>query len=87
MRRSVAAFQIGRQIIATEPYRSPIFSEVRPGAQVVADDDIKAFIRQVAGTVYHPCGTCRMGQDDKRGSRSRVARSRGSMAFASSTPR
>ncbi len=64
MRRSVAAFHIGRQIIATEPYRSLIFSEVRPGAQVVADDDIKAFIRQVAGTVYHPCGTCRMGQDD-----------------------
>jgi choline dehydrogenase len=64
MRRSVAAFHIGRQIIATEPYRSLIFSEVRPGAQVVAEEDIKAFIRQVAGTVYHPCGTCRMGQDD-----------------------
>lgn len=65
MRRSLAAFHIGRQIIATEPYRSLIFSEVRPGAHVVADDDIKAFIRQVAGTVYHPCGTCRMGHDDK----------------------
>jgi len=65
MRRTVAAFHIGRQIIATEPYRSLIFSEVRPGAQVVAEDDIKAFIRQVAGTVYHPCGTCRMGEDDK----------------------
>ena len=65
MRRTVAAFHIGRQIIATEPYRSLIFSEVRPGAQVVADDDIRAFIRQVAGTVYHPCGTCRMGQDEK----------------------
>jgi choline dehydrogenase len=64
MRRSVAAFHIGRQIIATEPYRSLIFAEVRPGAHVVAPDDIKAFIRQVAGTVYHPCGTCRMGQDD-----------------------
>ena len=64
MRRSVAAFHIGRQIIATEPYRSLIFSEVRPGAHVVAEDDIKAFIRQVAGTVYHPCGTCRMGQDN-----------------------
>ena len=63
MRRSLAAFHIGRQIIATEPYRSLIFCEVRPGAHVVADDDIKAFIRQVAGTVYHPCGTCRMGQD------------------------
>ena len=32
---------------------------------MVAEDDIKAFIRQVAGTVYHPCGTCRMGEDDK----------------------
>jgi choline dehydrogenase len=65
MRRSVKAFHMGRQIIATEPYRSLIFCEVRPGAHIVAEDDIKAFIRQVAGTVYHPCGTCKMGQDDK----------------------
>jgi choline dehydrogenase len=65
MRRSVAAFYIGRQIIATEPYRSLIFAEVRPGPHVVDEDEIRAFIRQVAGTVYHPCGTCRMGQDDK----------------------
>jgi choline dehydrogenase len=65
MRRSVAAFHIGRQIIATEPYRSLIFCEVRPGAHVTTDDDVRAFIRQVAGTVYHPCGTCRMGQDEK----------------------
>jgi choline dehydrogenase len=65
MRRSVAAFHIGRRIIATEPYRLLIFSEVRPGAHVVAEDEIRSFIRQVAGTVYHPCGTCRMGQDDK----------------------
>jgi choline dehydrogenase len=65
MRRSVKAFHIGRQIIATEPYKSMIFAEVRPGTHVVAEDDIRAFIRQVAGTVYHPCGTCRMGEDDK----------------------
>jgi choline dehydrogenase len=61
----VAAFRIGRQIICTEPYRSLIFAEVRPGAHVVGDDDIKAFVRQVAGTVYHPCGTCRMGDDGR----------------------
>ena len=65
MRRSVKAFHIGRQIIATEPYRSLILSEVRPGGHVVADEDIRGFIRQVAGTVFHPCGTCRMGEDDK----------------------
>ena len=65
MRRSVKAFHLGRQIIATEPYCALIFAEVRPGAHVVAEDDIRGFIRQVAGTVYHPCGTCRMGQGDK----------------------
>jgi choline dehydrogenase len=65
MRRSVAGFHIGRQIIASEPYRSLIFSEVRPGAHVVEEEQIRAYIRQVAGTVFHPCGTCRMGEDDK----------------------
>jgi choline dehydrogenase len=65
MRRTVLAFKIGRQIIATEPYKSLIFSEVRPGAHVSEEEDIRAFIRQVAGTVYHPCGTCKMGEDDK----------------------
>ena len=65
MRRTVAAFHIGRQISATEPYKSLIFAEVRPGAQVVDEPDIRAYIRQVAGTVFHPCGTCRMGTDDK----------------------
>ncbi|MFM9943452.1 MAG: GMC family oxidoreductase [Hyphomicrobiaceae bacterium] len=65
MRRSVLAFRMGRQIIATEPYKSMIFSEVRPGAHVVEDDEIRAYIRQIAGTVYHPCGTCKMGEDDK----------------------
>jgi len=65
MRRSVKAFHIGRQIIATEPYRTLIFAEVRPGSHIVADDDIRRFIRQVAGTVFHACGTCRMGEDEK----------------------
>ena len=64
MRRTVKAFHIGRQISATEPYRSLIVSEVRPGAHVVADEDIRSFIRQIAGTVFHPCGTCRMGEDE-----------------------
>ena len=65
MRRSVRAFRIGRQIIAAEPYRSLIFSEVRPGTHISAEDDVRSFIRQIAGTVYHPCGTCRMGEDEK----------------------
>jgi choline dehydrogenase-like flavoprotein len=65
MQRTVAAFHIGRPIIATEPYRAVIFAEVRPAAHVNDEEQIRAYIRQVAGTVYHPCGTCRMGEDER----------------------
>ncbi|MCC2098260.1 MAG: GMC family oxidoreductase N-terminal domain-containing protein, partial [Hyphomicrobiales bacterium] len=46
----------------------PAFDEVRgqelmPGAHVKSDDEIDAFIRQTLATVFHPCGTCRMGTD------------------------
>jgi choline dehydrogenase-like flavoprotein len=39
-------------------------SELAPGAQVQSDAEIDAFIRQTLDTVYHPVGTCRMGNDD-----------------------
>ena len=35
--------------------------EIWPGAEVAGDDQIDAFVRSAAGTVYHPVGTCRMG--------------------------
>ncbi|MEP5761714.1 MAG: GMC oxidoreductase, partial [Litoreibacter sp.] len=50
-------------------YRQPAFKnhwskEVVPGAHHASDDEILAAIRQNAGTVYHPVGTCRMGGDE-----------------------
>jgi choline dehydrogenase-like flavoprotein len=46
----------------------PAFNEVRgnelmPGTAVRNDDEIDAFIRQTLATVFHPCGTCRIGAD------------------------
>ena len=35
--------------------------EFAPGPGVQTDDEIDAFIRRTAGTIYHPVGTCRMG--------------------------
>ncbi|MES2298599.1 MAG: choline dehydrogenase [Pseudomonadota bacterium] len=45
---------------AFDPYRG---EELFPGAQVQSDEEIRAFIRRKAGTIYHPVGTCKMGSD------------------------
>lgn len=45
---------------AFEPYRGP---ELHPGAYVTSTEDIAAFICAEAQTLYHPVGTCKMGND------------------------
>ena len=35
--------------------------EISPGTSVISDEDIDAWIRRSAETIYHPVGTCRMG--------------------------
>ena len=37
--------------------------ELLPGCEVRTDDEIDAFVRAHVQSSYHPCGTCRMGQD------------------------
>ncbi|MFD3263737.1 choline dehydrogenase [Phenylobacterium ferrooxidans] len=46
---------------ALDKYRS---TELFPGEQVQTDAQIDAWIKQVAETIYHPVGTCRMGAAD-----------------------
>ncbi|MDE2351754.1 MAG: choline dehydrogenase [Alphaproteobacteria bacterium] len=46
---------------AFDPYRGP---ELMPGAPVQKDEQIDAFIRKTAETIYHPVGTAKMGRDE-----------------------
>jgi len=46
---------------AFDSYRGP---ELMPGAHVRTDEQIDAFIRETAETIYHPVGTAKMGSDD-----------------------
>ncbi|HWA22778.1 MAG TPA: choline dehydrogenase [Caulobacterales bacterium] len=58
------ALRIARTIAAQKMfslYRGP---ELIPGADVITDAQIDAWIRQTAETIYHPVGTCRMGADE-----------------------
>ena len=58
-----AGIRISREIVAQQafdPYRG---AELMPGPDVQTDAELDAFIRQNSETLYHPVGTCRMGQD------------------------
>lgn len=45
---------------AMDPYRGP---EFWPGADKQSDEEIDAWIRETAETIYHPVGTAKMGND------------------------
>ena len=54
--------------LTREIFRQPALApyagrELAPGAGAVSDDDLDDFIRRKVESAYHPCGTCRMGED------------------------
>jgi choline oxidase len=58
------AIRIARWFAAQPSLADWIDSEIAPGADVADDDEaqLDAFIRGSSNTVYHPAGTCRMGE-------------------------
>ncbi len=59
-----ACVRLTREIMGQKslaPFRA---EEIQPGAGVVSDEAIDAFIREHCESAYHPCGTCKMGSRD-----------------------
>ncbi len=52
-----------RDILNCPTFRRYQSKEFYPGTDIQSDDDILAFIRKKAETIYHPIGTCKMGAD------------------------
>ncbi len=59
--RMTKAVRMARDILRQQPFAKHRLSEIIPGDDAQTDDQIKAFIRTHARTVYHPVGTCAMG--------------------------
>ncbi|MCD7101248.1 GMC family oxidoreductase [Pseudoclavibacter sp. 13-3] len=53
-----------RRLAAEHPFADEVVREVFPGEHVQTDEEISAAERAVHQTVYHPCGTCRIGAAD-----------------------
>jgi len=60
----VAGLQMLREIYQQKAFRDRWDLDVVPGAQVNDPADLWEFARTTGGTVFHACGTCRMGSDD-----------------------
>ena len=60
----VEGLKLARRIAAQSPLRDWVKRELFPGEGVTSDAELSAYGRQVAGTVYHPAGTCKMGAAD-----------------------
>ena len=60
----VEGLKLVRNIYDQPAFQDMWAKEVVPGRCHASDADILNAIRQHAGTVYHPVGTCRMGSDD-----------------------
>jgi choline dehydrogenase len=54
-----------RRIAGVGPLKDLIIEELRPGVDARDEDAYAASIRATASTVFHPCGTARMGSDDR----------------------
>ncbi|MBT5667594.1 MAG: choline dehydrogenase [Rhodospirillaceae bacterium] len=55
--------QIVRRIFDAPALREVSMGEFAPGPEVQSRDEIRDYTRQSGGTIHHPVGTCKMGED------------------------
>lgn len=59
----LACVQLSREILEQPAFRPYRAHEIFPGDEIRGRDGLIDFIRTKAETIYHPVGTCRMGND------------------------
>ncbi|MGQ7248106.1 choline dehydrogenase [Halomonas sp. V046] len=62
-REAIEAVKAIRNVVSQSAWDELRGEEVIPGSDVQTDDQILDAIRELAGTNYHPCCTCKMGEN------------------------
>jgi choline dehydrogenase len=52
-----------RRIFSAPPLASHVLAELTPGPAVGSRDEWERYLRSDSITIFHPCGTCKMGTD------------------------
>ena len=62
-RTTLAGMRAARAIAQSGPMRAFVRREVKPGPEAISDDALLEFARNNGATIFHPSGTCKMGND------------------------
>ena len=62
-RITLAGLKLARHISEQASFKPLVRREVFPGPECVSDEDFIQFAMERGTTVFHPCGTCKMGND------------------------
>jgi choline dehydrogenase len=57
----VAGIRLARRLAATKALSPYVKREHRPGPAASSDEDLLEFAKNTGGTIFHPSGTCKMG--------------------------
>ena len=63
VKAAVESVRAIRKVMAQESLAPVITEEVDPGPRVQSDAEIGEWVKRAVTTMFHPVGTCRMGQD------------------------
>ncbi len=59
----LAGVKISRKILQQQAFDKFRGEEIVPSLEIQSNEDIETFIRNTAESLYHPVGTCKMGND------------------------
>jgi choline dehydrogenase len=62
-RAALAGLRFTRRLADAEPLHPYLGDEYRPGRQKASDEELLHFAREYGATIFHPVGSCRMGND------------------------
>ena len=60
----IKGVKIAKKILSTPPLSSSHVKHILPDENCSTDQDIHQFLKTKCNTIYHPVGTCKMGQDE-----------------------
>ncbi len=62
--KMIQAVKVARNILSQAPLNLNNGKEIIPGEKTQSDKEILTFLKNKANTIYHPVGTCKMGNDE-----------------------